>query len=1118
MRARRRAVTVTIAVAMTSGVVGPTRASAAPRTTDAAHNVVVVLKETPAATAGTPTDSTGRAEPSQRELVSRAEADGARGVHAFATIGAVAMTATETTVNRLRVDPSVAAVVPDLRITVPTQTRDQGAITRIRARGATPGRPACSTDPARPTLEPEALQLMNVAKVDGAEQALRYADGAGVKVAVLADGVDPDNPGFIRNGRSVFSDYQDFTGEGRYSDTPGNEAFGDASSIAAQPGRVYNVADYVNQAHPRPNGCYIRVSGVSPGADLVALKVFRQDGTALTSDIVRAIEYAVDVDHVDVISESFHTDVYPDAALDPIALADAAAVRAGVAVVASTGDYGPANTIGSPASSPGVIAVGATTSYRSIAQTDDYGYPLPGVTGWGDGNISPISSAGFAQNGRVPDLVAPGDSGWALCSTDGTRFSACGSRRADAAPVGIQNFAGTSESAPFVAGVAALVMGAYAKAHPRAGKPSPAFIKRLLTSSAHDLGHPAQLQGAGGVDALAAVRAAMSAPEPSGRGPAIAAAGSNLLPDRTQLDLSGRTGATVSTRVRYRNDSAAAQEVTATTRSLTTVVARTSGTVAFDPATLPSFLNVFGAARYYTRVNVLVRKGVDRLDGSLAWAGGGTKYAYANLVDPDGRLQSYSVPQGPSDYAHVDAGHPEPGVWTMYVFARPDFTGAIAWQVTQSRFGRLGSVSPSRVRLASGRSATFTVTMPTGNPGDSAASVQLRTARGRTESLPVSIRSTVAATAGRTATFHGVFTSGNGRAPGGTATSNSFYLDVPADRPGLAVGFRLTGQTDPGEVVKAYLISPQNEPVAVQTNVVLARDGATSTTAGVQLYAVRPAPGRWHVVLEALDPVAGNLVRQPFTGYVSVADQASSVRASLPDRSSIRVSAGRAVTAEVRITNTGVVTRSYFTDARLSTATTYRLASQLPGNDLQRLPIGANPVGYWFVPTHTSRLIVAADASVPVTLETAWSNGADGGFPDLLGAGAGRHPTVDISGAPTAQGYWLARVGRLGPYRTTAPTGTVSCDATVRTAGFDPALTSSTGDLWRRALVPADPAPAFAPLTLAPGETGTVTVRVTPRRADRGRVVTGRLDIDTYDPRLGSGDVVTSLPYRYLVG
>src|SRR5206468_3258091 len=94
----------------------------------------------------------------------------------------------------------------------------------------------CPADPAAPLLEPEALQLMNVENQPGSGQPAAHdmVDGTGVKVAWIADGIDVNNPDFQRNGHSIFVDYQDFSGEGVNAPTNGAEAFGDASSIAAQ--------------------------------------------------------------------------------------------------------------------------------------------------------------------------------------------------------------------------------------------------------------------------------------------------------------------------------------------------------------------------------------------------------------------------------------------------------------------------------------------------------------------------------------------------------------------------------------------------------------------------------------------------------------------------------------------------------------------------------------------------------------------------------------------------------------------------------------------------------------------------------------------------------------------
>ena len=84
-------------------------------------------------------------------------------------------------------------------------------------------------------LEPEALQTINARSSDpNAPTAAQLGiDGAGVKVAFIADGINPNNVGFKRkDGTSAIVDYKDFYGDGPNAVTSGAEAFGDASAIA----------------------------------------------------------------------------------------------------------------------------------------------------------------------------------------------------------------------------------------------------------------------------------------------------------------------------------------------------------------------------------------------------------------------------------------------------------------------------------------------------------------------------------------------------------------------------------------------------------------------------------------------------------------------------------------------------------------------------------------------------------------------------------------------------------------------------------------------------------------------------------------------------------------------
>ena len=202
------------------------------------------------------------------------------------------------------------------------------------------------------------------------------------------------------------------------------------------------------------------------------------------------------VDHVNVLNESLGNNYYPDdqASLDLIKQANDAAVAAGTTVTDSSGDAGITSTIGTPATDPNVIAVGASTTYQLPTQLG-YGGAQFGVTGWLNDNISALSSSGFEQDGRVIDVVAPGELNWALCSTDTAKYDECTDFRGNPSPV--IEFGGTSESAPLTAGVAALVdPGLRQDPRRRAARP-----RRWSSSSSPapptTSRRPGELQGAG---------------------------------------------------------------------------------------------------------------------------------------------------------------------------------------------------------------------------------------------------------------------------------------------------------------------------------------------------------------------------------------------------------------------------------------------------------------------------------------------------------------------------------------------------------------------------------------------------------------------------------------------
>ena len=491
-------------------------------------------------------------------------------VRSYHIINAISATISSAEAARLQHNSAVRAVVPDAVRRFASLGSGAGpAFPRLGHRhGVTSNasQQICPSKPAQPLVEPEARQVMNV---DAADQ---IVNGSGIKVGIIADGIDPNNADLIRaGGQHVIFDYEDFSGFGVGAPTDGREAFLDAGTIASQGNLTYDLSNFVNPAHPLPPGCNIKIEGIAPGASLAVLNVAGSAASFFNSQIIQAIEWAVLHDHVNVLNESIGGNPVPNTQNDPVSLADAAAVAAGVTVVASSGDAGPFNNIGSPATTPGVIAVGGTTTYRVYRQTSRYNTNLvPG--GWEDNNITALSSDGVTEfNPHTVDVVAPGDRGWSLCSTNTTNFFGCADiDRAGAAP-GIWAAGGTSASAPETSGTAALVIEAYENTH-GGSAPSPALVERIIVSSATDLGAPADHQGAGLVNTLKAVQLAESINSNNPQG-------STLLINKTSLNATVNAGQSQTFSVSVTNQGTSTKTVTPTVSGNPTTVSNDTGTV-----------------------------------------------------------------------------------------------------------------------------------------------------------------------------------------------------------------------------------------------------------------------------------------------------------------------------------------------------------------------------------------------------------------------------------------------------------------------------------------------------------------------------------------------------------
>ncbi|MGH2389348.1 MAG: S8 family serine peptidase, partial [Chloroflexota bacterium] len=468
-----------------------------------------------------------------------------------------------------------------------------------------------------------------------------------------------------------------------------------------------------------PKPCPIRILGMAPGAELVGLKVFGQTNATTTSAFVQAIDYAVNVDHVNVLNESFGGNPFPDLRNDPISLANDNAVAAGVTVTVSSGDAGAAGTIGSPGSQAGVITVGATTQFRAYTQVNASGINL-GNGGYLNNNIAALSSAGFTQLGpRTVDVVAPGDSGWALCTPSRSHvpaFSDC-MNLAGTAPSSIELTGGTSESAPLTAGEAALVIQAYRSTH-HGANPSPMVVKQIITSTATDLGIPATEQGAGLINSYRAVRAALSYRDtlatPSPR------AGQLLITDTTAFTATAAPNAAEHFSFTVSNTGGQSQRVAPRLRTLGKTVFHASYTRYLDPVSAPGiFYDQVGLARAYIEQDFRVPAGVQRLNAAIAWQASAqpSSIVRLDLIDPSGRLAAFSDPQSStlsSGFGQVNVRNPGSGRWRAMIWTRAaptvnSYHGAVQLSVRGSRFVGVGSVSPPSRVVAPGHSAAFTI-------------------------------------------------------------------------------------------------------------------------------------------------------------------------------------------------------------------------------------------------------------------------------------------------------------------------------------------------------------------------------------------------------------------------
>jgi len=211
------------------------------------------------------------------------------------------------------------------------------------------------------------------------------------------------------------------------------------------------------------------VIGVAPDATLIAYKVLDNLGNGYASDVVAAIENASAAGY-DIISLSLGGSGNPN---DAMSTAVDNAVAAGAVVVVAAGNNGPsAQTISSPGTARLALTVGNTNKSDGLRTASSRG-------------PNPIGLE------IKPEIMAPGTQITSLNLGEGNLTDT-----------------GTSMSTPHVSGAAALIK----QLHPDWNVST---IRPALIGTARDLGLNLTDQGAGRLDALAAVNVSFISEQPT---------------------------------------------------------------------------------------------------------------------------------------------------------------------------------------------------------------------------------------------------------------------------------------------------------------------------------------------------------------------------------------------------------------------------------------------------------------------------------------------------------------------------------------------------------------------------------------------------------------------------
>jgi len=211
-------------------------------------------------------------------------------------------------------------------------------------------------------------------------------DGTGVGVAIIDSGVTSWHDDLGSDRVVHFADFVDFF------PTPYDD-YGHGTHVAG----IVAGSGYDSSGARR---------GIAPNASLVVLKVLDGEGNGYISNVIAALDYAVENRarfNIRVVNLSVAAGVYESFNTDPLTQAAKRAVEAGVVVVTAAGNFGKNATgqpqyggVTAPGNAPWVLTVGASSHNGTATRADDV---MAGFSSRGPGTIDYMAK---------PDIVAPG--------------------------------------------------------------------------------------------------------------------------------------------------------------------------------------------------------------------------------------------------------------------------------------------------------------------------------------------------------------------------------------------------------------------------------------------------------------------------------------------------------------------------------------------------------------------------------------------------------------------------------------------------------------------------------------------------------------------------------------